>query len=238
MNNDINDAFGILDTFMQNNTSKNYEKLENTEKIFVNLQENEDISINNNNKYDNIDETNRKNYNNQTNNNNLNNTNNINNSKAKDDIFAEMDNIQNTISKIKKLKSALSGNPIAIIELLDKDHKMSKQLQILKTLPNLMRALGNDNEKSNFDTTKNTSSNNQNNFDSIQDNFNYYDKQIEYNKNVNNKNIFDNIFTQKESKTYKKFNNENTKPSVNSSFEQIISFKTKKEWKSLFYFWH
>ena len=229
MNNDINDAFGILDTFMQNNTSKNYEKLENTEKIFVNLQENEDISINNNNKYDNIDETNRKNYNNQTNNNNLNNTNNINNSKAKDDIFAEMDNIQNTISKIKKLKSALSGNPIAIIELLDKDHKMSKQLQILKTLPNLMRALGNDNEKSNFDTTKNTSSNNQNNFDSIQDNFNYYDKQIEYNKNVNNKNIFDNIFTQKESKTYKKFNNENTKPSVNSSFEQIISFKTKKE---------
>lgn len=115
---------------------------------------------------------------------------------------------------------------------------MSKQLQILKTLPNLMRALGNDNEKSNFDTTKNTSSNNQNNFDSIQDNFNYYDKQIEYNKNVNNKNIFDNIFTQKESKTYKKFNNENTKPSVNSSFEQIISFKTKKEWKSLFYFWH
>ena len=146
-----------------------------------------------------------------------------NNIESNSKLFNEMDAIENTITKIKKLKSALSGNPIAIVELLDTDHKMSKKLTILKTLPSLMRALGNDNEKNNDvinkkdENTKNINSLNFDNFFNLNEIFN----------NKESANNFNNNYEKEAKNQINKTSNMDS--NKNEDFEQIISFNFKKQ---------
>lgn len=54
--------------------------------------------------------------------------------------------IDYALRNIKKLQSALNGNPIGFIDLFNTDGKMNNALTIIKQMPSIMRALGNDND--------------------------------------------------------------------------------------------
>ncbi len=56
-------------------------------------------------------------------------------------------NIEKAISDVKKIKLALEGNPLALIELMSGDEKMKDAVKIMKLLPAVLNLMGNENDK-------------------------------------------------------------------------------------------
>ena len=63
----------------------------------------------------------------------------------------DIKNLEKTIANIKKIKLAMQGNPLALIELMNPNEKMKDAVKVMKLLPAVLRAMGNDSDdKDNF----------------------------------------------------------------------------------------
>lgn len=72
------------------------------------------------------------------------------NSNQKESGF-DIKNLEKTIANIKKIKLAMQGNPLALIELMNPNEKMKDAVKVMKLLPAVLSAMGNDSDdKDNF----------------------------------------------------------------------------------------
>lgn len=63
----------------------------------------------------------------------------------------DIKNLEKTIANIKKIKLAMQGNPLALIELMNPNEKMKDAVKVMKLLPAVLSAMGNDSDdKDNF----------------------------------------------------------------------------------------
>ena len=63
----------------------------------------------------------------------------------------DIKNLEKTIANIKKIKLAMQGNPLALIELMNPTEKMKDAVKVMKLLPAVLSAMGNDSDnKDNF----------------------------------------------------------------------------------------
>lgn len=63
----------------------------------------------------------------------------------------DIKNLEKTIATIKKIKLAMQGNPLALIELMNPNEKMKDAVKVMKLLPAVLSAMGNDSDdKDNF----------------------------------------------------------------------------------------
>lgn len=58
----------------------------------------------------------------------------------------DIKNLEKTIANVKKIKRAMQGNPLALIELMNPNEKMKDAVKVMKLLPAVLSAMGNDSD--------------------------------------------------------------------------------------------
>lgn len=151
----------------------------------------------------------------------------------------DIKNLEKTIANIKKIKLAMQGNPLALIELMNPNEKMKDAVKVMKLLPAVLSSMGNDSDdKDNFFR------NNAKNDTSILSNANIGEQKIIFDLRENksksaNFTINQNYSSTNASKNYdakriKNSPNDYNATSPNGNFANLSNYKNNDNYKSNF----